>query len=147
MTVGTCSITAAVAQAELAAIATALGAGGQLIIYGGTPPTNASTALSGNTVLATLACASTPFASYAFNATGGPNANGAEVATMGTIANATVAATATATFWRLLTSGGTAIMQGSCSTTSGEMILNTTAFTAGSTASISSGSVSQPTGP
>lgn len=147
MPAGTLSITSAVALSELTALVTALGASPNLVIYNGTAPTNAGTALSGNTVLATLACAATPISGYSFNATGGPNANGAEVATFAAIANATAAATGTATFWRLLTSGGTVIMQGSCGVSGTDMILNTTAFTSGSTVSVTSATISQPTGP
>ncbi len=47
---------------------------------------------------------------------------------MGTIAGATVAATATATFWRLLTSGSTVIMQGSCGTSGTDMVFEHNSF-------------------
>lgn len=148
---GTFSVTPTVAEGLLGntggSLAAQVGSGANLVIYAGTPPTNANTALSGNTVLATLALASTPFSSYTFNASGGPNANGAAVATLGSISSATAAATGTATFWRILTSGSTALLQGACGTSGSDMNLNTTAVTAGSTVSITSGTISLPTGP
>lgn len=144
--VGTLSITGTVAQDMLAAIATAMGAGAQMIVYNGTPPANAAAALSSNTALATLSLASTPVSGYSFNATGGPNANGAEVATLAAIAAVTVTNTGTAAFWRIV-NGATALIQGGCSATSGDMVLSTLAFTAGSTLTVSSGSLTQPTGP
>lgn len=147
MTVGTFSITPAVAQAMLTALGTQIGASATLVMYNGTAPTNANTALSGNTALATLALSASAFSGYSFNATGGPNANGAEVATMGAITNATASATGTAVFWRILTSGGTAILQGGIGTSGADLILNTTSITSGSTVSITSGTISLPTGP
>lgn len=128
-------------------LAAQIGAGATIVLYSGTAPTNANTALSGNTALATLAMASTPISGFTTNATGGPNANGAGVATMGTITTATASATGTAVFWRVLNSGGTCILQGGCGTSGADLNLNTVAITAGSSVSISSGTISLPTGP
>lgn len=138
------SITAAAASAMLNAtgLASYVGASPLLIIYAGTAPASARAALSGNTVLSTNTCASTPFSSF----TDDGSAN--EVATFGTITNAVAAATGTAVFWRLLKSDGTTVvMQGTCGTSGAELNLNTTAITSGSTVSITSGSIKLPYGP
>lgn len=138
------SITAAAASAALnnTGFAGYVGTSPQIIIYSGTAPASARAALSGNTVLATLACAATPFASF----TDDGSAN--YVATFAAIANAIAAATGTATFWRLVKSDGTTVvMQGTCGTSGAEMNLNTTAITSGSTVSITSGTVKLPYGP
>ena len=63
---------------------------GSLVIYSGTPPANAKASLAGNTVLATHTLAG-------FGESGG-------VLTANAIASATIAATATATFARILIS-------------------------------------------
>lgn len=148
---GTFSITSAVAEGMLGntggTLAAQIGSGANLVIYSGTAPANAGASLSGDTVLATLALSSTPFSGYSFNSSGGPDANGAAVATLGTVTSATAAATGTASFWRIVTSGGTAIMQGACGTSGSDLNLNTTAVTAGSTVSLTSGTISLPTGP
>lgn len=124
--------------------ATAVGTSPTLRIYSGTAPADADTALSGNTLLATLACAATPFSG--FSSTGSAPTKGR--ATFGTITSATAAATGTATFWRLLKSDGTTVVgQGVVGTSGTEMILNTTAITSGSTVAITSGTIDLPTGP
>ena len=64
---------------------------GSLVLYSGTAPTNAKTALSGNTVLATHTLAG-------FTESAG-------VITANAIASETIAATGTATFGRILISG------------------------------------------
>jgi hypothetical protein len=146
---GTFSVTPTVAEGMMntTGFATSLGSSPSIVIYSGTPPTNANTALSGNTALATLACSATPISGVTFNSSGGPDANGTAVATFGAITNATAVATGTATFWRLLTSASTVIAQGSVGTSSADLVLNTTAITSGSTVSITSATISLPTGP
>jgi hypothetical protein len=136
------SITLAVAEGMLNAtgLATSLGASPTIVIYSGTAPTNVRTALSGDTVLATLTCASTPLTSFT------DNGSTAAVATFGTITSATAAATGTASFFRIF-AGATAIAQGSVGTSATDMILNTTAITSGSTVSLTSATISLPYGP
>jgi hypothetical protein len=140
---GTFSITEAVAAGMLSGtpFATSLGTSPNLVIYSGTPPTNARTALSGNTVLATLPCAATPISGVADNGSTGV------VATYAAIGSATASATGTATFFRHLTSGGTVIDQGAVGTSGADCNLNTTAITAGSTVSITSDTMTLPYGP
>ena len=136
-------LTNAVAQGMLngTGLAEALGASPKLRIYSGTKPSNADAALSGNTQLAELVCASTPFSGFSDTGT-------AARATFGTIANDTSAdATGTATFFRILDSAGTTVkMQGDAGTTSTALILATAAFSAGSTIAISSATIDFPEG-
>lgn len=138
------SITQAAAQAALAAILAAIDAGtaANIVIYSGAVPANADAALSGNTVLAELVCSAT-FAS------GTSDTGSAARATIAAIAPDTSAnATGTATCFRVLTqAGGTVVAQGTVGTSGADLILNTTAITAGSTVSITSGTLDMPEGP
>jgi len=124
------STVANLSDAAANAEATALGLlcnSGTINLYSGAQPANANTALSGNTLLATLT-----FASSAFNA---PNAG---VITADLIASAVAVATGTATFARLLKSDGTTvIMDVTVGTTNAGLTLNTTAIVQGATVSIS----------
>lgn len=137
------SLTSVVAQGMLNAtgLAEALATSPKVIIYSGTAPTNADTALSSNTVLATLTCASTPISGYSDTGT-------AARATFAAIASATAVATGTATFFRIVDNAGTTVKaQGSVGTASADLVLNTTAITTGSTVSITSATIDLPKGP
>jgi hypothetical protein len=104
-------------------ITTDIGTSGLLRIYDGTPPASVNDALSGNTLLAELVCSST----FAPAASGG-------LLTANAISDDTPAnASGTATFFRLTTSGGTDIVQGTVGTVSGDAIINTTTIVAGAT--------------
>lgn len=108
--------------------------GGTLKIYDGTPPANASTALSSNTLLATLTLNATAFSSFT---------NG--VATAGAITSDSSAdATGPPTFFRLLTSGATVMLQGSVGTSGSDLNLNTTSIVAGGAVSVSSLTITMP---
>jgi len=76
--------------------------GGSLRIYSGTEPASANAALAGNTLLAELPLSATAF---------GAAVNGVVTANAIT-ADTSADATGTPTFYRLLTSGGTAVYQG-----------------------------------
>lgn len=104
-------------------------------IYSGTQPANANTALSGNTLLATLTFASPAFASAS---AGSKTANA--------IASDTnAAATGTASFFRMFESDGTTVVgDGSVGTSSADMIITTTSIVAGETVSCSSCVISMP---
>lgn len=93
----------ATADAMLSAL-TALCNNGRMIIYSGTEPTTAATALSGNTVLADIALAATAFGAPAAS---GNNrvATAAGVPLSDTLADAS----GTATFFRIYKSTGTAL--------------------------------------
>src|SRR5437588_838795 len=119
----TYSRTAAEAADALAALATALGASPLIKIYSGTFPANADASGAGLTLLATLTCSATPFPAATQNS--GTNA----VVTFNTITSATAAATGTATTFRLTTSAGTVLGQGSVGTSAADLILNTTSIT------------------
>ena len=104
----TVSISTAVRNAELDAITTGVGASGLLRIYDATGgvPASANTALTTQVLLAELAC----------SATFAPAAS-AGVLTASAISNdASANATGTAAFYRLTTSGGTCVIQGTAGT-------------------------------
>lgn len=123
-------------------LAESLGASPKIRIYSGTPPANADAALSSNTQLAELVCASTPISGYTDTGT-------AARATFGAIASDTSAdATGTATFFRILDNAGTTVKgQGTVGTSASDLILNTTSITSGSTVSITSATIDLPEGP
>lgn len=138
------SITPTVAEGMLNAtgLSESLGASPLIRIYSGTAPANAAAALSGNTQLAQLTMAATPFSGFTDTGTAGR-------ATAGTItADSSADATGTATFFRILDSAGTTVKaQGSVGTASSDLILNTTSITLGSTVSITSATFDLPYGP
>jgi len=119
----------AVRNARLDAITTYAGTSPIVRIYSGTAPADANTALSGNTVLAELACSS----SLAPAASGG-------VLTLSTITQDSSAdATGTATFYRWLKSDATTVIQqGTVSTSGADLNLNTTSIVIGGPVSVSS---------
>lgn len=122
------SYTTAVRNTGLDAITSAIGASGLLRIYDGTPPASVNNALSGNTQLAELA----------LSATAAPSASGG-VLTFSSISNdASADATGTASFFRLLTSGGTAVVQGTVSTSGADINFDSVSFVAGGTVSVTS---------
>lgn len=118
--------TTAVKNARADAISTQVGSNGKIRIYSGTVPADANAALSSNTLLAELACSTT----FAAGASGG-------VLTVNTITQDTSAdATGTATFFRVLKSDNTVILQGAVGTSGSELNLNTTSISAGAAVSI-----------
>lgn len=101
---------------------------GFLKIYDGTPPANASAALSGNTLLAQLTMSATAF---------GSSSSG--VATAATITDDSSAdATGTASFFRITNAAGTAIIQGSVGTSGCDLNLSSTSIVVGGTVQVSS---------
>lgn len=117
----TISIKTSTRNGMLDKITTDIGTSGLMRIYDGTPPADVNTALSGNTLLAELALASA-FA---------PAASGGVLTGNAITADSSANATGTATFFRIVTSGGTAIMQGTVGTVTGDAIINTTSIVAG----------------
>lgn len=136
------SITSAVAAAMQTALATATDAGTAAVIniYDSTggAPSDANASIGSCVLLAQLTCSTTMFTA---TTTANPS-----VLTAGTIASDTSAdTTGTAAFFRILTqSAGTVIAQGTAGVGSYDLALNTTAFTQGSTVSITSATVSLP---
>jgi hypothetical protein len=98
-------------------------AGGSIKVYSGTQPANANTALSGNTLLATLTLASPAGA-----------ASSGGTFTFGTITSGTAVATNTATFARVFQSDGTTVVCDMDVGTSGAtFILDTVSIVSGGT--------------
>lgn len=120
--------TTALKNAMLDAITSALGASPLLRIYDGTPPASANAALSGNTLLATLPMSATPF----------PAASGGTLTASAITSDASADATGTASFFRLLTSGAAAVVQGTVGTSGADLNLNSVAITIGGTVAVSS---------
>ncbi len=107
-----------------------------LQIYSGTRPTDADTALSGNTLLVTLTLGSTA----------APASSGG-VWTANSITSGTAVATGTASFCRWVQSNGTtAIGDLSLATSGSEVTINTTSIVSGATVSCSSMTVTAPVG-
>ena len=107
-----------------------------LRIYDGTPPATADTALSGNNLLAQLTMSDPAF---------GAASNG--VATASAITQDSSAdATGTASFFRILDSNGTVVIQGTVGTATSDLVLNTVSIVAGATVSVTSLTYTQPKG-
>lgn len=125
------SITTAARNAAADAVVDLIdvGGAGSLRIYSGTMPTDANTALSGNTLLAQLTFSATAFGSAS-----------AGVATAASITQDSSAdATGTATFFRALAGNGTTVIfQGSVGTSGCDLNLNSTAISSGAAVSVSS---------
>lgn len=114
-------IAQATAQAEANALVGAFTNSSQVQIYSGTQPATPETALSGNTLLATVVLP----ASSAFSSSNG-------VMTAAAISNVTIAATGTATFFRWTKSDGTTVIaDGSIGTSGADMNLNSVALQSG----------------
>lgn len=134
-------ITQTAAQSLLTALETALNAGTAAVIeiYDGTAPADAD-ASEGNTLLASLTCSASIFAS---KTDGAPGA----VGTLDTVtADSSADNTGTATHFRIKTqTGGTVVMQGTVGAGGTfDLVLNTTSITSGSTVSLSSGTITVP---
>lgn len=124
-------------QARLAAIVSSIGSAGLLKIYTGTQPANPDTAVTSQVLLSTHTCGS-PFAPASSSAH-------PSVLTANAIGSATAGNTGTAAWFRITTSGGTAVVDGSAGTSSADLILNSTSFTSGQTVSISALTVTSAT--
>lgn len=111
-------------NARMDAINTAIGANGLLRIYNGTRPATggAATTLLSQHALSPTAAAASVSGTLTFNP----------------IANATAAASGTATWARVTTSGGTAVIDLNVGTASADIILDNAAIVAGGTVTISS---------
>lgn len=129
-------ILASTRNAMLDPITTAVGNAGLLKIYDGSQPAGPATAIGAQVLLGTLTCA-TPFAAGA----------AAGVLTAGAITQDSAAdATGTATWYRLCTSGGTAIIDGSVGTSGADLNLNTVSIVIGGPISVSSFTYTGPGG-
>jgi|SRR5437868_6313466 len=106
------TVTVAAAQSMGAALATAIGSAALIRIYSGTKPATPETAATG-TLLATVTI------SGSFTSTSG-------VLTAADPAQVTPAANGTAGYFRVLTSGATAILDGTVGTSGADMNLSST---------------------
>jgi hypothetical protein len=114
---------------RLDGITTAAGNGGAIKIYSGSQPADANTALSSQTLLATLTC----------NATFAASASGGQLTLNAITSDTNAAATGTAAFFRMLKSDGTTVvMDGSVGTSGADLNLNTTSIVSGATVAITS---------
>ena len=96
---------------------TDIGTSAQIIIYSGTEPVNVAASLTGTTALVQFA-----------GNVGGFGAVASGVLTASAVANATASATGTASFFRINTSGGTAVIQGTCGTSGTDIVLTNTSI-------------------
>lgn len=122
-------------NAQVDAITTAVGASGLLRIYDGTQPAGPGTAITSQTKLAELPLSAT----FAPGASSG-------VLTANAITTANAVATGTASWYRLCTSGGTGVVDGSVSTASADLNLNTTSIVSGGPVAVSSFTYTAPGG-
>lgn len=120
------TFTDALKAAMLNTIETNIGANAKLRIYSGTPPSNAGSALSGNTVLVDIPLGSDYFAT---------TSNGV-LSKTGTWQDTSADATGTATFFRILTSADAARIQGTVGTSGADLNLSSTSITSGGTVTI-----------
>lgn len=106
---------------------------GTLVVYSGTQPANADTALSGNTALATFTLGATAFGAAA-------GASGAtSTKTLNSVSAVAASATGTATWYRIYRSDGiTVVSDGSVGTASSDLNLNTISIQISGTVSITS---------
>jgi hypothetical protein len=117
-------------NAMLDAITTAAGGSALLRFYDSTRPATGGTA---TTLLAELTC----------NATFAPGASGG-VLTLNAITSDTSAnATGTATWFRIVTSGGTFCIDGNVSTSGSDLNMSSVSFTLGGTVAVSSFTITE----
>lgn len=117
------------------------GGTGSLFIRSGAMPATTLTADSG-TLGATCVMSATAFAASTSLTT-----NGLATATANSIASETNAPNSiTAGYFRIKSGGSTVIFQGTCGTSSADLIMNTTTITAGDTVAITSFKITLPCG-
>ena len=105
---------------------TDIGANAQIIIYTGSAPANVGTAPTGTLLV-----------QFAGNA-GGFGTASAGVLTASAVANANASGTGTAGYFRINTSGGTAVVQGTVGTSGADMIVTNASINSGQTCSFTS---------
>ena len=111
----------------LDAITSQAGASAKLRFYNGTRPATGGTA---TTLLAELTCNATAFAPAASTGSGG-------VLTLNSITSATASAGGTATWFRIVTSGGTFVVDGDVGTSGSDLNMSAVVFTSGATIAVS----------
>jgi hypothetical protein len=115
---------------------------GTLKVYAGTQPTDANTAISGQTLLGTFSFASTAFGASSCSGTA---PNRVATATAAAIADITAVGTGTASFFRALKSDGTTVvMDGTVGTSGCDLNMTDITITTNETMRVSSLSISNP---
>lgn len=128
----TLGLDSSIRNAIVDSITTRAGASALLRIYDGTRPATGGTA---TTLLAQLTC----------NATFAPAASGGVLTLNAITQDSSADATGTATWFRIVQSGGsTFVLDGSVGTSGADLNLNSTSIVAGGTVSISSFTVTAP---
>jgi hypothetical protein len=112
----------------LDAITAQAGASAKLRFYDGTRP--AATGGTATTLLAELICNATAFAPAASTGIGG-------VLTLNAITSATASASGTATWFRIVTSGGTFVLDGNVGTSGSDLNMSAVVFSSGATIAVS----------
>lgn len=121
----------ALRNAQCDAITTTVGGSAVLRIYDGTQPAGPGTAITSQVLLAELTC----------NATFAPSASGG-VLTLNAITNDSSAnATGTASWFRLLTSGATAHVDGTVGTSGCDLNINSTSIVSGAAVAVTSATI------
>lgn len=123
-------------NAMLDAITSAVGANALLDIYSGTQPAGPGTAITTQTKLAQLAC----------SATFAPGASSGVLTANAITSDSSANASGTATWYRLTTSGGTAVVDGTVGTTSSDLVLNTASIVSGGPVAVTSFTYTAPGG-
>lgn len=106
---------------QLTQLNTDIGASAQIRLYDGAQPAGPGTAVTSQVLLA----------QWTGNA-GGFGSVSAGVLTAAAVANVNASAGGTAAWFRILTTGGTAVIDGSAGTATSDMILTTTTIVSGS---------------
>jgi len=117
-------------NSRLDQITSAVGASGFLRIYDGTRPATGGTA---TTLLAELTC----------NATFAPAASGGVLTLNAITQDSSANATGTATWFRLVTSGGTFVVDGNVGTSGSDLNLNTTSIVTAAAVSVTSFTITE----
>jgi len=133
----------ATAIAMATAILNAIDAGTQAVIriYDNTIPADCDASIGSSVVLAELTCAAT-------SGTVAASGNNGRLTFAAIASDSSADASGTATYFRILTqaAAGTAVIQGTVGVGTFDLALNTVSITAGSTVSITSGTIDVPEG-
>ena len=121
-------LSTAARNAMLDGITSTVGGSAKLRIYDGSQPAGPGTAVTTQVLLAELTC----------NATFAPAASSGVLTLNAITQDSSADATGTASWFRIVTSGNTAVIDGSVSTSGADMNLNSTSIVSGGTVSITS---------
>ena len=121
-------LSTAARNAMLDGITSTVGGSAKLRIYDGSQPAGPGTAVSTQVLLAELTC----------NATFAPAASSGVLTLNSITQDSSADATGTASWFRIVTSGNTAVIDGSVSTSGADMNLNSTSIVSGGSVSVTS---------